>query len=205
MLLVLGKERLVWLGGQWIPQPLRLRAWPGCCLLRKSLDAELGANGVFGWAGSSASENSAGGSAWSGSRTRTGLKIIPKRERRANCYRVCVISTHTWQLHSLLLFNIILSQYCPTWGFPEGPVFKTLHFQCKEHRFDPGSCSQKVKIKYIYIAQLGYYNLEGKFFYAEHFLSVTICARNTITGSIFHRRKWRQQEMSKQLIQEDAV
>ena len=126
----------------------RLRAWPGCCLLRKSLEAELGANGVFGWAGSSVSENSAGGSR---SRTRTGLRKSFINEREGLTAVECVISTHTWQLHSLLLFSIILSQYCPTWGFPEGPVFQTLHFQCKEHRFDPGSCGQKVKIKYIYI------------------------------------------------------
>ena len=152
MLLVLGKERLVWLRGQWTPQPQGSglgqdaacwgRAWRQNWEQMGSLD-ELGVQPVR-----TLSQEALPGL---GEEQGQDWEIIPKCKRRANCCRVCVISTHTWQLHSLLLFNIILSQYCPTWGFPEGPVFKTLQFQCKEHRFDPGSWSQKLKIKYIYI------------------------------------------------------
>lgn len=70
---VLEKERSVWLRGQWTPQPWGSRLGQECYLLRQSWEAELGADGIFGWAGSSASENSAGDSDWSGSRTKTGL------------------------------------------------------------------------------------------------------------------------------------
>ena len=45
----------------------------------------------------------------------------------------------------------------------------------------------------------------GQIFYVEHLISMAIYAISTITGSILHRRKPRQREMGKQLIQDDAV
>lgn len=42
-------------------------------------------------------------------------KIISEPDRRASCPRVFVIHTFTWQPSSLLLFNIIYSQYLPNY------------------------------------------------------------------------------------------
>ena len=37
---------------------------------------------------------------------------------------------------------VLLSKNCNTRAFPGGPLFKTLHFQCKRHAFDPWSGNQ---------------------------------------------------------------
>ena len=49
----------------------------------------------------------------------------------------------TWSFQLLPYPSSILAAYSKLWlreanqDFPGGPVVKTLHFQCKGHRFDP--------------------------------------------------------------------